>query len=236
MDMTYWAPISALMQFGRLDAELALYHSPIIDGVPVETLFSTVPQKEVDVSDLPVPYRYCEIGHVDHTGRLAPFLVENDPTVDKQKETERIVKKIHKGNIMAVHDWSVLIPKTRAYQGKFVLVSGRENVFFTTAFLIISPSKDLMAACDEDQGVATCLLFLAAKRELVPMFSAISVWGKSYPTLTDKHLHGIQISRQILERVLSQRWIDNARELRDVIDALQNAETRFLRIVERNGL
>ena len=231
MDMSCWAPLSSVLQFNRIDAELALYLNSITRGVPARNLFTIVAPNAVNVVDLPNSFCYCEIGHVDAMGRISPFLIESNPTMDKEKESERISKKIEKGDIMSVNNWAVLIPKTRAYLGKYALINGSENSFFTTAFLIIYPSNKLILACKGDKAVATCLLFLAVKRELVSMFSAVSVWGKSYPTLTDKKLGGARISEEIFQRILSRQWINDAYRLKESIESVRDTEKRIFEII-----
>lgn len=205
----------------RLDADYALNQAVVEDSVPVGEMLRIGPRDAATPED--PDYYYCEIGHIGRFGDISPMRVtpadeEADPEIARQ--LDRIRKKVAADKAMQVADWSLLLPKTRTYLGKFAVVTGREpNVFFTTDLYPLAPGPELLSRCENDRGLAACALLLSAKNrnELLPVFSSLSRWGKAYPVLGEDDLARAVIPARILESATTPVRLDLARRLRDSI-------------------
>lgn len=219
----------------RLDADYALNQAVVEDGVSVEDLLRISPRDPAAPGDS--DYYYCEIGHIGRFGDISPMRVppadrETDPEMARQ--LDRIRRKVHGGKAMRIADWSLLLPKTRAYLGKFAVVTGAEtDVFFTTDLYPLAPGPELLARCENDRGLATCALLLSAKdrSELLPVFSSLSRWGKAYPVLGEDDLARAVIPARILESATTQARLARARLLRDSIRDQERNREEIRRVI-----
>lgn len=231
---------SDLLRHGslRLDADYALSQTGVRAPAPASGVF-IVAEIEPETGEPPFPYRYCEIGDIDRMGRISPRLIEPDqPNADADEEpdnarqTDRIRKKVQQGDIMAVDGWAVLVPLTRAYLGKFAVVTGDEDCYFTTALIPFVPGKRLAEHCGGDDGLAVCLLFLLLKGELQPLLSSLSRWGKTYPTLNRRDLENAVIDEGVLQRCLSPSMTASANALRNVVLDARRTDARLRDILQ----
>lgn len=172
---------------------------------------------------------YCEIGDIDRLGRICPYKLVpkghsdyiNSP--EEIGQIERRLKKIEKEKIGQVDNWAVLVPKTRPYRRVFALVSGKENVYYTTDLLKFQPSEKFIELLHELSGVSfdfqkendyaqlcVILWFLLRYGPLGNALSAISRWGKTYPTLdpediTLMNIDSLEISAWIADNYIFER-------------------------------
>lgn len=231
---------SDLLQHGslRLDADYALSIVGVQTPVPMSDVFVVV-VVDPEPREPQSAYRYCEIGDIDRMGRIAPRLIEVDEAnidpeeePDNARQRDRIRKKVRNGDIMTVDDWAVLAPITRPYLGKFTVVTGKEDCYFTTKLIHIVPGKRLVMHCGEDDGLAVCLLFLMLKGELQPLLSSLSRWGKTYPTLNRRDLENAVIDEGVLQRCLSPAMTASANALRNVILDARRTDARLRDILQ----
>ena len=231
---------SDLLQHGslRLDADYALSVVGVQTPVPMSDVF-VVDDIEPEPGEPQSAYRYCEIGDIDRMGRIAPRVIEVDEAnvdpeeePDSARQRDRIRKKARKGDIMAVDGWAVLVPLTRAYLGKFAVVTGDEDCYFTTALIPLIPGKRLAEHCGGDDGLAACLLFLMLKGELRPLLSSLSRWGKTYPTLNRRDLENAVVDEGVLQRCLSPAMMKSANALRNAILDSRRTDARLRDILE----
>ena len=207
----------------RLDADFALHRIGIENPVSIADLLRFEDGRSVPPDE--AEFYYCEIGHIGRFGDISPMRVtatdaEIDP--DQARQLDRIRRKIADGKIRRLDDWTMLLPRTRTYLGKFAVVTGCEpNLYFTTDLYALGPGPALLARCGGDRGLATCALFLCAKRrgELLPVLVSLSRWGKGYPVLRDEDLRTATIASSVLERATTERRLAAAARLRDSIRA-----------------
>ena len=154
-----------------------------------------------------LPFRYCEIGNIDHFGRIAPFLIEDEEEIEPEsaKQRERLLKKINDGKISQIEDWAVIAPKTRPYKKKYGLLSGNEkDTYFTTDLLLLEPGPLLLEKVD-DRGQAVCLLWVMLLRTILgDHVTALSRWGKTYPTITPDDLQSAPVDWAQLNTAMTQ--------------------------------
>ena len=154
--------------------------------------------------------RYCEIGNVDQMGRVSAVKVTREPEYfddpNSEKQAVRLREKVFvKNNVGRVHGWAVLGAKTRTYLRKYGLVTGHEDCYYTTDLLIMRPGPKILDKCNSDYEVACCLLWLALKRgPLGNLITALSRWGKEYPTI-----HIDDIREASINMNLFSAWLDN---------------------------
>ena len=170
-------------------------------------------------------------------GRISPRLIDpHQPDADDDggdgKQIDRVRSKIRKGDIMSLDDWHVLVPTTRVYLGKFTIVTGEEDCYFTTKLHPFSPGERLLAVCDNDRGIATSLLFLMLRGEFRAFLASLSRWGKTYPTLNDKDLRGAVIDEAMLNRNLSSERVDKARQTCNAILESQRINRRIASLLQ----
>ena len=213
----------------RLDADYALNQAVIEESVPVGAMLRISPRNPAAPGDS--DYDYCEIEHIGRFGDISPIRVtpaDRGADPEMARQLDRIRRKVDGGKAMRIADWSVLLPKTRAYLGKFAVVTGGESdVFFTTDLYPLAPGPELLARCDNDRGLATCALLLSAKDrgELLPVFASLSRWGKAYPVLGEDDLARAVVPARILESATAPARLARARLLRDSIrDQERNRE------------
>lgn len=219
----------------RLDADYALNQVAVEDSVFVEDML------RIDARDSASPgdadYYYCEIGHIRHFGDISPMRItpvdeEADP--ENEREFDRVRKKVAAGKAMRVTDWSLLLPRTRAYLGRFAVVTGGEpDVFFTTDLFPLAPGPELLSRCENDRALAVCALLLSAKNrsELLPVFTSLSRWGKAYPVLGEDDLAHAVISSRILESATTPARLARARRLRDSIRAQEMTRSEIRQVI-----
>lgn len=224
---------SDMLQHGslRLDADYALSKVGIQAPIPMSDVF-VVDEIDPEPREPRSAYRYCEIGDIDRMGRIAPRLIEIDEAnidpeeePDNTRQRDRIRKKVQKGDIMTVNDWAVLAPITRPYLGKFAVVTGQEDCYFTNKLIPLVPGKWIVGYCGEDEGLAACLLFLLLKGELQRVLSSLSRWGKTYPKLSRRDLENAVVDESVLQRCLPE-MMNSANDLRNVILNAQQVDAR----------
>lgn len=219
----------------RLDADFALNQTGIESPVSIETMLRFQDGDEVEPPDS--EFYYCEIGHIGRFGDISPMRVtaaddETDP--DLARQLDRIRKKVEAGKIMGLPDWTMLLPKTRTYLGKFAVVTGREpNLYFTTDLYALAPGPALLGRCGGDRGLATCALLLSAKNrsELLPVFISLSRWGKAYPVLKDKDLKAARIPSEVLDRATTKSRLALAERLRDSIETQEGTRREIRHVI-----
>ena len=220
----------------RLDADYALSQTGIVSPIPASGAFF-IARADHEPAEPDAAYRYCEIGDIDRMGRISPRLIDpNLPDADNDggdgKQIDRVRSKIQKGDIMSLDDWRVLVPTTRVYLGKFTIVTGEEDCYFTTKLHPFSPGERLLAACGGDRGVATSLLFLMLRGDFRAFLSSLSRWGKTYPTLNDKDLTGAVIDEALLNRNLLSERVDKARQVCNAILESQRINRRIASLLQ----
>ena len=213
----------------RLDADYALNQAVVEESVSVEAMLRIGPRNPAAPGDS--DYDYCEIGHIGRFGDISPMRVtpaDRGADPEMARQLDRIRRKVNGGKAMRVTDWSLLLPKTRTYLGKFAVVTGGESdVFFTTDLYPLAPGPELLARCENDRGLAACALLLSAKDrdELLPVFASLSRWGKAYPVLGEDDLARAAIPARILESATTPARLARARRLREAIrDQERNRE------------
>lgn len=213
----------------RLDADYALNQAVVEESVSVEAMLRIGPRNPAAPGDS--DYDYCEIGHIGRFGDISPMRVtpaDRGADPEMARQLDRIRRKVNGGKAIRVADWSVLLPKTRTYLGKFAVVTGGESdVFFTTDLYPLAPGPELLARCENDRGLAACALLLSAKDrdELLPVFASLSRWGKAYPVLGEDDLARAAIPARILESATTPARLARARRLREAIrDQERNRE------------
>lgn len=219
----------------RLDADFALNQTGIEDPVSIETMLRFEAGGPAQPGK--AEFYYCEIGHIGRFGDISPMrvtAVEDETDPDLARQLDRIRKKVKAGKIMCLDDWTMLLPKTRTYLGKFAVVSGWEpNLYFTTDLYALVPGPALLARCGDDRGLATCALLLAAKNrgELLPVFVSLSRWGKAYPVLRDDDLKAARIASEILDRATTSHRLAMAARLRDSIKAQETTRREIGQVI-----
>lgn len=220
----------------RLDADYALSQTGVASPIPSREAFF-IADADPEPGEPETSYRYCEIGDIDRMGRISPRIIDPEQTdADEDggdgKQTDRVRSKVRKGDIMSLDDWHVLVPTTRVYLGKFTIVTGEEDCYFTTKLHPFSPGERLLSACGGDRGTATSLLFLMLRGEFRAFLASLSRWGKTYPTLNAKDLTGTVIDGATLTRSLSPERIDQARRMRDAITESQRIDRRLASLLQ----
>ena len=222
------------IQCGRLDAGYLSYCASLTVPIPCEELFLLADNEHLD-SEPQLPYRYVEIGDVDSLGRTSPSLISSgeETPPERLKVNERIRKKVAEGKAMPVQEWQVLIPKTRPYLGKFLLVAGPDDNYYTTDFHALAPSTRMTYACGNDSKTAAALLFITAKSLLMPMLVAASRWGKTYPTIHADDLIQMEIEESVVAQCTSKDQIARAAKLRNIVERLHGLEQDYVNLLER---
>ena len=228
---------NALLQHGnlRLDADFALSQTGIAEPIAAHHIF-LLDEATLKIchTEPELAYYYCEIGKIDDMGRVSPVLIDpnqadfdTDEEPDRQKQIDRLRNKVKKGDIMRITDWRVLVPITRAYLGKFAIITGQENWYFTNKLFPLMPGKILLEYCDDDNSLATCLLFLVLKGRLRFLLSSLSRWGKSYPTLNAEDLKSAIIDQQLVNNILTPEILNSAKSLLAIILNYQKLNQRL---------
>ena len=237
MEVRAIAPADLLRGPGlRLDADYALSQTGIASPIPASEAFF-IADVDHEPAEPDTAYRYCEIGDIDRMGRISPRFIdpsqqESGDDAGDDKQTDRVRSKIRKGDIMSLDDWHVLVPTTRVYLGKFTIVTGEEDCYFTTKLHPFRPGERLLSACDDDDGIATSALFLMLRGDFRAFLASLSRWGKTYPTLNDKDLKGTVIDEAILDRNLSEDRIERARQMCNAILERQRIDRRVTSLLQ----
>ena len=182
-------------------------------------------------------YSYCEIGDVDRMGLVSPRIIDpatQDDNPESRKQMDRVRKKVQQGKAMKPDSWCVLVPKTRPYLKKFAIVNGKEDAYFTTDFFVLKPGNRLIAHCDASEARATCMLLLLLKGKLNPLLTALSRWGKTYPTLHADDLSNASIEQATLEKMLTNELAHDAELMRKTVEESIEARNHLLEIIKKN--
>ena len=180
---------------GRLDAECNLWVSKIPRSrrAPLTDYFDIIPATRLKTEDIPVSFKYCEIGDVSPNNSIMPKQVNLSAPDDEDKEAARLMKKIRHGDIIQPQQGHILVPMVRPYLGKILIVRD-DDVYFTSAFIILKPRSKNMR-----------LYYALLRGLLLPMLTAHSRWGVAYPTLHRNDLRDAVVDRKMVEGFLNDR-------------------------------